>query len=416
MNFDLGTWASLAVALGLGLVIGVERERNKGSGPTRRFAGIRTFSLVALTGAGVQLLEQDWLSAIAATAVAGLIIVSHMKDRSGDPGVTTEVALMLTFVLGMLAVPRPALAAALGVVVAGLLAARTPLQYFSTRLLAPQELRDALILAASALIILPLAPKQALAWLGGINPHSLWLLVVVIMAVQALGHVALRVAGARLGLSLSGLLAGFVSSTVTVAVMGTRAARRPEQLRACIAAAWLSTVATAAQMMLIALAIDLSALRVLLPVMGAALGVALALGLAAMFWGNHGAGSYETQGRAFSVWHAVGWAVLLGALTMVVRWIQEAFGVEATYAASTLAGFADAHATAAAVASLFQQGAIAESTLVLAVLLAFSSNSVSKCVAAFVAGGMRYGLAVSVGLLLIALAAWSPWAWQRWLA
>lgn len=411
MGFDLGTWTSLAVALGLGLVIGIERERNKGSGPTRRFAGIRTFSLVALTGAGTQVLGNDGLTAIAAAAVAGLSIVSHLKDRSGDPGVTTEIALVLTFVLGMLAVPQPALAAALGVVVAGLLAARTPLQYFSTQLLTPPELRDALILAASALIILPLAPNQSLAWLGGLNPHALWLLVVVIMAVQALGHLALRVLGARLGLPLSGLLAGFISSTVTVAVMGARAAKHPEQLRACLAGAWLSTVATAAQMLIIAVAIDMAAMRALLPVMGAALLVALLLGLGVMFWGKPGQGAYETKGRAFSVWHALTWAALLGALTMAVRWLQAVFGVEATYAASTLAGFADAHATLAAVASLFHQGAIDQRTLVLAVLLAFSSNSVSKCVAAFVAGGLRYGLPVSAGLLLIGLAAWLPWGW-----
>src|SRR5512139_3821442 len=133
MDLDASTLSSLALALGLGLLIGVERERSKGRGPTRHFAGIRTFTLVALTGAGAQILGQAWLTAVAATLVAGLALVSHLKDRSRDPGVTTEIALFLTFLLGLLSVPEPALAAALGVAVAALLAARGPLQAFTTR-------------------------------------------------------------------------------------------------------------------------------------------------------------------------------------------------------------------------------------------------------------------------------------------
>jgi len=62
------------------------------------------------------------------------------------------------------------------------------------------------------------------------------------------------------------------------------------------------------------------------------------------------------------------------------------------------------------------RGEIDPATMLLAVLLAFSSNSLSKVVAAYVAGGARYGTPVSLGLLLVALAAWAPWAWARWFA
>ena len=90
MVFDTATLTSLALALGLGLLIGVERERRKGIGHGRHFAGIRTFALASLTGAGVQVLGQVWLTAVAAALVAGLALVSHYKDRSRDPGVTTR--------------------------------------------------------------------------------------------------------------------------------------------------------------------------------------------------------------------------------------------------------------------------------------------------------------------------------------
>jgi uncharacterized membrane protein (DUF4010 family) len=416
MNLDTDMLSSLALALGLGLLIGLDRERSKGTGPTRRFAGIRTFSLAALMGAGAQLLGQPWLVAVAAALVAGLALVAHLKDRSRDPGVTTEMALFLTFLLGLFCVIQPALAAALGVVVAGLLAARVPLQRFSTRTLSQQELRDALVLAGSALVILPLAPRQPLSWLGGVNLHAVWLLVVLIMAVQAMGHVSLRLFGPRLGLPLSGLVAGFVSSTATIAAMGARAASHPELRGACLAAAWFSNVSTALQVMLIALVLHPAALWQLSPAMGSALLMALALGLVAVIRSKAAAHDGKAKGRAFNLFQSVGLALLLMSITAVVGWLQGAFGTQATYAAAALAGFADMHAPSAAVISLLHAGGTDGSAMQVAVLLAFSTNTASKIVAAYVAGGVPFGSRVAPGLLAVALAAWLPWGWSRFLA
>lgn len=411
LNAD--TLTSLALALGLGLVIGIERERSKGSGPTRRFAGIRTFALASLTGAGAQVLGQAWLTAVAGALVAGLALVSHFKDRSRDPGVTTEIALFLTFLLGLLSVPEPVLASALGVTVAVLLVARVPLQRFSTQVLSEQELRDALLLAASALVVLPLAPDQELSWLGGINLRVVWQLVVLIMTVQALGHVALRLFGARLGLPLSGLVAGFVSSTATIATMGTRAARHPELRTVCVAGAWFSTVSTALQVMLIAGLLYPSGLHLIAPAMSSALLMALLLGLAAYRRSPVLPDEAPAQGRAFSLRQSILLALLFTGIAAVVAWLQQGVGTLATLAATALAGFADAHSSAAAVMGLAARGELEPFTMLTAVLLAFSTNNVSKIVAAYVTGGVRYGSIVSAGLGLTALAAWACWGWLR---
>ena len=409
MDFNVAALSSLGLALGLGLLIGVDRERRKGHGRTRHFAGIRTFTLVALAGAGTQLLDQAWLTGVAALLVASLAVISHFKDRSPDPGVTTEMALFVTFLLGVLTVPYPTVAAAGGVVVAGLLAAREPLQRFSTRTLSEQELRDALVLAGSALIILPLAPNQPLAWLAGVNPRTVWLLVVLIMAVQAVGHVALRLFGARLGMPLSGLVAGFVSSTATIAAMGARAAKNSELRSACVAGAWFSTVSTALQVMLIALVLSPASLRAIAPAMGSALVMALALGLAAFSRIEAPAQDGSLNGRAFSLWQSIGLALLLSSITAVVAWIQGAFGTLATFAATALAGFADMHSPSTAAITLAVHGGIDAATMLTAVLLAFSTNSVSKIVAAYAAGGTRFGTTVSLGLVAVVAAAWLPW-------
>lgn len=413
MTLDQGTLTSLALALGLGLLIGVERERRKGQGPTRQFAGVRSFTLVALLGAVLQLLGQVWLTAVAGALVAALVVVAYWRDRSNDPGVTTEVALFLTFVLGVLAVPHAAIAAGGGVVVAGLLAARGPLQQFATHTLSEQELRNALILAAAALVVLPLTPDEPMVLLAGVNPRQLWKLVVLILAVQAVGDVALRLFGARLGLALSGLVSGFVSSTATIATMGARARQHPELRTACLAAAWLSTVSTALLLMLLALTLGGGALPTLAPLLGAALITALLLGLGALRRSPSPREDDHGKHHAFNLHQALGLALLFTGIAALAAWMQGNLGVVATLLTAAVAGLADAHAASAAAMALAVRGELVPDMLQLAVLLAFSSNTLSKMVAAWVAGGVRYGAPVSAGLLIVVLAAWSPWLWQR---
>lgn len=413
MELGNGALTSLALALGIGLLIGVERERRKGQGPTRQFAGVRSFTLVALLGAGTELLGQVWLTALAGALVAALVVVAYWRDRSADPGVTTEIALFLTFVLGLLAVPYPAVAAGGGVVVAGLLAARGPLQQFATQTLSEQELRNALILAAAALVVLPLTPDAPLAWLAGVNPRQLWRLVVLILAVQAVGDVALRLFGARLGLALSGLVSGFVSSTATIATMGARAREHPELRTACMAAAWFSTVSTSLLLMLLALTLGGGVLATLAPLLGASLIAALLLGLGALRRSPLPTAQEGGRSRAFNLRQALGLALLFTGIAALAAWMQASLGAVATLLTATLAGLADAHAASAAAMALAVRGELDAALLQLAVLLAFSSNTLSKMVAAWVAGGVRYGAPVSAGLLAVVLAAWLPWLWQR---
>ena len=413
MELGNGALTSLALALGIGLLIGVERERRKGQGPTRQFAGVRSFTLVALLGAGTELLGQVWLTALAGVLVAALVVVAYWRDRSADPGVTTEIALFLTFVLGLLAVPYPAVAAGGGVVVAGLLAARGPLQQFATQTLSEQELRNALILAAAALVVLPLTPDAPLAWLAGVNPRQLWRLVVLILAVQAVGDVALRLFGARLGLALSGLVSGFVSSTATIATMGARAREHPELRTACMAAAWFSTVSTSLLLMLLALTLGGGVLATLAPLLGASLIAALLLGLGALRRSPLPTAQEGGRSRAFNLRQALGLALLFTGIAALAAWMQASLGAVATLLTATLAGLADAHAASAAAMALAVRGELDAALLQLAVLLAFSSNTLSKMVAAWVAGGVRYGAPVSAGLLAVVLAAWLPWLWQR---
>ena len=242
---------NLAIAFGIGLLIGAERERRKGGGPARSPAGIRTFSAASLAGATSVMVGSALVLAATVVGVAALIAVAYFKSRSDDPGLTTEIALILTALLGGLSMQQPALAAGLAVALAALLAARIPLQHFVRSVLTEGEVRDALIFAGATLVILPLLPNQALGPYGALNPRSIWIIVILVMAISAAGYVLVRVLGPRFGLPIAGLASGFVSSTATIGAMATRVQKSPDTIDAAVAGAALSTVATIVQLSLV---------------------------------------------------------------------------------------------------------------------------------------------------------------------
>jgi uncharacterized membrane protein (DUF4010 family) len=408
MNTTESTILGFAAALGGGLLIGIERERRKGAGPRRAPAGVRSFALAALAGAGATALAQPLLIAIGALLISALAVVAYWRRRTHDPGVTTALALLVTYLLGALAIEHPIFAAGGSVVVTTLLAGRRTLHEFSVDTLSEVELRDGLVFAAAALILLPLLPDQPVASAAGANPRRIWGLVVLFMALQAAGHVALRAVGARLGLALSGLAAGFVSSTGTIAALGARARQAPELRMACVAGALFSTVATVLLLGVVVLAVYPPALGALAPSLAAAL--AAAAGSAAFsLWRQRGKASpAPTPGRAFNLPYAVGFAAILTAVTAVVSLADRYLGDTAAAAATAVAGAFDVHAAATSALSLAAGGKLAIAAVRAATLVAFSTNTISKLVAAFVGGGRIYGIEVGSGLIVTLAAAWLP--------
>ena len=397
-----------AAALGGGLLIGIERERRKGTGPHRAPAGVRTFTLAALAGAGAQALAQPVLIAAGALLIAVLASIAYWRKRSRDPGVTTELALLVTYLLGVMAMDHPAVAAGGSVIVALLLASRSTLHKFSVDVLTATELRDGLVLAAAALILLPLLPNQPLTWTLGINPRRLWGLVVLFMALQAAGYVASRAAGPRLGLALSGLATGFVSSTGTIAALGARAREKPALRTSCVAGALLSTVATVVLLVVVVLAVYPPALSSLLPSLLSAL-VAAAAASAVPLWRQRGTQpSAPPSGHAFNLVYAMGFALLLAGVTAVVSLVDRNWGGSAAVAAAALAGAFDVHAAATSVLSLAADGKLAVKDVSLPVLVAFSTNAFMKGIAAFAGGGHAYGVWVVLGIAFTVAAAWLP--------
>jgi uncharacterized membrane protein (DUF4010 family) len=396
------------VALGIGLLIGVERERRKGEGPFRSFAGIRTFTVTSLAGATSLMVGGKILLATVTAGIAVLAAAAYWLGRGDDPGLTTEVALVLTSILGGLSMQQPALAGGLAVAVAVLLAARSPLHHFIRSVLTDDELQDALIFAAATLVVLPLVPERPIGPYGSLNLRSIWILVILIMAISGAGYIAVRTAGARFGLPIAGLASGFISSTATIGAMGAQVLSVKALLPAAVAGAVLSTVATIVQMAIVLAATSLATLRKLsIPLVCA--GVAAAVyGTIFTVWALRQQTECQRQGgRAFSIGTAIAFALTLAGILIASAALRDWFGEAGVILATALAGFVDTHAAAISVASLVAAGKLQARDAIVPILAGLSTNTISKIFFAAASGGRPFAFRVIPGLIVVALAAWA---------
>jgi uncharacterized membrane protein (DUF4010 family) len=289
-----------------------------------------------------------------------------------------------------------------------LLLSRGSLHEFARTRLSDQELRDAVLLAAAAILVLPLLPDHPIDPWEVINPRLVWKLTVLIMLVDAAGYVAQRLVGARAGLPISGLLGGFVSSTAVVATMGKRAREEPKVLAAAVAGAALSQVATVTQLALVLAVSDaalLMQLRWVLLIMGVAMGVYGALLLLAT---KGKVAPPPPSGRAFRLRTALLFAAAFTLVALLVAGLQRSFGPTWALAGVIVGGFADAHSTTASVGSLTAQGQLPGDLAMIAIGLIVTTNTLSKLGFAW-AGGSAYFWRLAPGLILLIAAYWAAW-------
>ena len=404
--------AVLASALGCGVLMGIERERRKGDGPFRSLAGVRSFALVSLSGAAAALIGSVALVAVVGAFVAALAVTAYARDRSGDPGVTTEIALLLAYLIGVLCASDQVLAAALAVAATGLLAARDSLHQFSRDWLQPGEVRSGLILAALLLLVAPLVPNEPL-WQGLLNPQVVMRLLLVLLVIQSLAHVGRRLLQARQAMALSALASGFVSSTATIASLGMEAREGTVAVRAQAGAAVLSCVATMVQIVVVAATVQpLWLARLWTPALAGA-AVAGAWG----WWqvrGVQAAPSVSAQAGQrpqlppdtgmFKLRDALLIAILLSSIQVGVQLLTRWQGDAGMLVGALLAALADVHASTAAL--LGQGGPDSSSGQAIAqgLMAALLVHAGSKSAVALASGGWRYALAVAPGIVAHTLA------------
>lgn len=403
-------WHRLAVALGIGLIVGLERgwkTRDQHAG--QRQAGLRTFALSGLCGGIVAALSlPDRFAVLAAgiVVVGALVVVGYAvaTREHKDFGMTTELALLATFGLGAFAVlGAPFEAAAAGIVMTLLLGFKTEF-HAAIEKLDRRELLATLQLAAIAAVLVPLLPDRQIGPWDAINPRVVGVLVLLVAALSYLGYFAVRMLGARLGLILTALFGGLSSSTA-VTVAYARRARTDVVHRHLLGAG----IALAAATMVPRVAIELAAVNpALLAALWPTLIVLALVPLAAVAFAlrrNPPAAKSELQlGNPLQLSAAVGFGALLVLLFVASEGLRRAFGDSGAYAVAAIAALLDVDAVTLTFAEAAALGTMEPTTAARAIALAILVNTSVKAVLATLLGGAAM-LRSATAVLAVALAA-----------
>lgn len=385
----------LVTALGIGLLIGVIRERLHEPGTAK--AGTRTHALVGVLGYVCASLGTSVFIAALVT-LGAMAVAGYLRTADREPGLTGEVALLVNLSLAALALHNAPLAAALGVLCAILLQARSPLHRVSRDLISEQELRDALMLGAAALVVMPLLPDEPIDPWGVLRPTTVWRVVVLVMAVGMFGHIAMRAAGPRWGLAIAGFFSGFASSTAATASFGRHA--RGDLARA-VPAAGAALLANLASLILLAAIVGAVSPKLLNAMAVPLLAAGAALALASLFCLRRDNGPLEAdrpETRSFKLAHALLIAGAIAAVSVLSAWLGEVAGDAGVLVTATLVALVELHAAGASVAQLAAADGLGPETARWGVVAVLAASAVAKGALAFVSGGGRYGKIVTAGL------------------
>jgi len=379
------------VSLGVGLLLGLERERR----PAPK-AGLRTFALVALfgtaTGLLAEALDSPWVIAVGLAAVGVMIVVAYasVKPPEDDPGTTTVIALMFCYSLGvMIWLGYDTLAVALGIAATILLYFRTELHGFTARL-SPQDLTSMLQFAVLTFIILPFLPDRGFGPYQALNPYNVWLMVVLVSGVSLAGYLSLRLLGQRRGVLLSGFLGGLVSSTATTLVYSRQARRDASYAQLSAGVIVLASIVVLVRVAFITGVVALDTLPRLAPILlfGAALGVA-----AAWFTLGRKSEGADVFVPEFSnpsrLTAALGFGAIYAVVLVVSAWLSDRMGSVGLYGFALVSGLGDVDAIVLSILKLSTAERITGVQTVTAIVLALTVNLAFKLALALWLGGLK---------------------------
>jgi uncharacterized membrane protein (DUF4010 family) len=405
----------LALAVVLGGLVGLERERHSHTEGKPSFAGARTFPLVALLGALSALLAQSmgaavWIASFAAVSLLVAVGYARSRDEEGrvQHGLTTEFSALLIFAIAGLPFAGPPslsfqqsllLAAALGTVVMTLLALRRPIHAFAENL-SQEDLLATVRFALVAVVALPLMPDRSYGPFGVLNPYRIGVVIVLIAAISFVGYIAVRLLGARRGIGVAAVAGGLVSSTAVTLTFSAKGKEHPELSSACALAC-----ALAGTVMIVRALIEIFAIRreLLAGVAPPLLGMLLASGLGCLFlWRRSVASAAYEEPRGLRNPFQLRQALRLGLVYAAIRFAAAAawdrFGEGGLLLSSAVAGLADVDAIILSVARMHEQG-LEERVAVTAVTIAVATNTVVKVFIAAALGGRRMAVLLAAVML-----------------
>ncbi len=346
------------VALLIGLLVGIDRERRKAQQHTTSVGGIRTFTLIALAGAVTASLSQSfaspWIYGLGGLAVTAIMIAGYIVDTKSHPenrGLTTEVAGLAVFLLGGMAIVGDRnMAVVLGIITSAVLAYKQTLHQLVGKI-GEDDLYAILKLLIASFIILPILPNHTVDPWNAINPYKVWWLVILISGLSLIGYVATRWLGPGRGTAVTGLLGGLVSSTAVALTFARRSRDEEDEYPAgadsLASGVMLSWVVMFIRIMVIVAVVHLPLLQPVLWPMGV-MGLASAAAAGVFYWisARHHQPAHDEipLKNPFSLVSATKFALFFTAVLVAVRITQQRAPGNAIYAVAGLAGLTDVDA------------------------------------------------------------------------
>lgn len=410
---DFEPWWRFGFALLIGALIGLEREFFQQKEDAPDFAGIRTFSLIALLGSVSTFLAQDLGVILAALALAGLILMTAvsysqtLRRSQSETGITTEIAAILTFLFGVLVMGDHALVAIALAVVTSLLLALKGRLHGIIRNMSSEDIHVTFQFALVAAVILPLLPNRAIDSLGLLNLFQIWLMVVFVSGIGFSGYVLMKILGPSQGINLMGILGGLASSTATT-ISFSSASREyphmaPHYARAVVLA---SSVMFPRALFLVLIIHPPLALKVLIPIT-----VMLLTGLIYIFAVHKGNQKDKPDiHQSFRVTNplklstAVKFGILFALVFIVVEYSQSLIGASGVYLVSFLAGLTDVDAITLSLSRLSGNHQLSTDVAGMAVIIATLMNTISKGAITYFSGSPQLRRPVITAFFLIVLA------------
>ncbi|GAB4118320.1 MAG: MgtC/SapB family protein [Wenzhouxiangellaceae bacterium] len=418
MPADLSALYHLAVALAIGLLIGAERGWNKRDvGEGHRIAGLRTYGLLGLLGGVGGLLASQLgvvLTGLMFIGIAGVLVTVYAVNlrQRDDVGITSMVAALLTWLLGVVAGNgQLVIAAASAVVMALLLSYKTLLHGWLAKLQAA-ELKAGLKLLLISVVMLPLLPDRGYGPWQALNPYQLWWMVVLIAAISFVGYFAMRIGGARRGLMFTGLAAGLASSTALTLHFSRLARVQPQAGRALSAGILLGSGTMFPRMLLVAGIVHRPLLQTLwLPALSMMLIIYIAAAVVLWRADTPEHDLHENLSNPLELREALLFGLLLAVVMLLGKALREWLGDAGIWALAAASGMADVDAITLSLAQMSKQD-LALALATGGITVAAAVNTLVKAGMASMLGGKVLLLHAGLPMLLAALTGLVIIGWQ----
>lgn len=376
----------------LGSLVGIEREKNNQSSGEYGFAGLRSFGLIGLLGSIAGYLNNIAFSVALLIGLLAMIIavyvVSNIELNSKSSGITSEIAVIVVFLSGLLAgLGEYVLATSIIVCLVGVLGWKNYLHGIA-KSITKQEFESILKFIIIAGIILPLLPNSNFGPLGVWNPYELWFLVVLISGISGLSYVAVKLIGYKKGLTISGFLGGLVSSTASTYSLAKMSKDMPKKTEnSILAAMMLASVAMYFRVLFQVSIVNNDLFKFLVLPLGIG---GLSLILFALYLGKNVSEKstkkidYDIE-NPINLINSIKFTALFGLVLVFVSYSKDIFGDQVLLVASTISGTVDTDAISLSLASLSRES-LGLKIASVGIGLACISNMLSKSIYVWMAG------------------------------